>query len=368
MTSTRRKHARAALAVLLLMVVLSALLTGQGATLAQTVTATPTPQCPPGEFFDPFLNRCVLIRVECPAGKIDVHGDGSVCESLDPITPASACAPWPGQGPLPASGEVLCALPWSSGGQPYQLSSSVGCLDVRRTPYPRALVNLPVELQVSRLVPPDQLAGIPFGGPGSYRLLPSEPWATTGLYLHEIYGAGASDSLGRPAFDTRRLLAGDAYPYPSINNVRARLVLRMETSPGQIQWTTAGTAQTLSGGLASPVRLAFRRASFPLPGLEAQFSPYGPSVGGLSILPAYKLSLRTQWRLYLQAEWDTYFVTDAHEYARAGRAGVELPLGDLLTSYRAWDARQSPVPSIYCNAAAGYLPVPVIEAQIVLQP
>ena len=58
-------------------------------------TATPTPDCPPGEFWDPFMTRCRPIRQDCPAGKIDVNGDGSVCEALDTLPAPSGCVAWP---------------------------------------------------------------------------------------------------------------------------------------------------------------------------------------------------------------------------------------------------------------------------------
>src|SRR5688500_3369463 len=74
-------------------------------------TATPTPDCAPGEYWDPVMGRCWPIRRECPAGLIDVPGDGSVCEALDPVAPpgaglAGAAAPF-----LPATVAVECALP-----------------------------------------------------------------------------------------------------------------------------------------------------------------------------------------------------------------------------------------------------------------
>ena len=52
-----------------------------------------------------------------------------------------------------------------------------------------------------------------------------------------------------------------------------------------------------------------------------------------------------------------------------GHHGAEIPLGQTYASYRVWDAQQSlaNTASIYCNAAAGYIPLPVIEAQTVLQ-
>src|SRR5258708_38057276 len=86
--------------------------------------ATPVPTCPPGQFYNPVMGRCWPIHVDCPAGKIDVHGDASVCEPLDPIPAPAVCVPSPIAGALPASGEVGCGLPWSLGGRAVRLAAS----------------------------------------------------------------------------------------------------------------------------------------------------------------------------------------------------------------------------------------------------
>lgn len=315
------------------------------------------------------MGRCQPIRVECPAGQVDVSGDGHLCEPLDPIEAPQGCLTWPGGPALPASGEVECAFPWRAGGEPLRVSASVGCLDVNRRPFPRAMVNIPVEFAVSRIIPPQQLYGIPFGQPGSYRLSAAEPWATEGLFLHERYGSATTDSYGQQAFDTRTLLAGDAYPYPTVNNVRARLVFRLATSPAELTWTTAGFSEVLHGGLGAPVRTTYARSSFPLAGYADLFTPYGPARDGRNALPAFKLRLRSRWSLYLLAEWDTFTVNDAHEYVLSGHEWLEAAVGPAYTSQRVWDGRQAPTNTggSYCNAADGFIPVPVIEAQTVLR-
>lgn len=342
----------------------------QAAQAAQTVpTPTPTPDCPPGEYWDPTMMRCWPIRRDCPAGLIDVTGDGSVCEVLDPIASPSACLAWPAGPTLPATGSVDCALPLQAGGELLRLNGSVGCLSVYRRPFPRAMVNLPVEFRVMGIIPPNQLSGITFGDPGSYRLSAGDPWATEGLLLHERYGAITSDSYGQPAFNTRALLGGDAYPYPSINNIRARLVFKMAATADALTWTTAGFSIPFDGGLSDWAKTTYAWASFPLPGSVPNISLLGPAQNGTNSLPAFKVAVQSRWDLYLNAEWDEFTVNDAQAYVLANHRQVEVRVAPTYNSYRAWDSRQSPAnaTSIYCNAAQGFLPVPVIEAQMVLR-
>ena len=222
---------------------------------------------------------------------------------------------------------------------------------------------------MTQIIPPAQLAGIPFGQPGSYRLSATNPWATEGLFLHERYGAATTDSLGRPAFDTRALLSGDSYPYPNINNVRARLVFNMATDAGALTWATAGFHDAPNGGLTDWARTTYVRSSFPLPGIAADISSLGPALNGTNTLPAFKVTLQTRWDSYLRAEWDEYTVNDAHDYVLAAHHQIEARIAPTYISSRAWDNRQSVTNAagIYCNAAQGYIPVPVIEAQAVMR-
>jgi len=339
----------------------------QAAQLAPT--ATPTPDCPSGEFWDPFMMRCVLIKRECPAGRIDVNGDGTVCEAVDPVASPSFCLAWPAGPALPTVGAVECALPLQAGGVPLRLSGSVGCLNVTRRPFPRAMVNIPVEYRVTAIIPPALLSGIAFGDPGSYRLSATDPWATEGLYLHERYGAVTTDSYGQPAFDTRALLAGDVHPYPSVNNVRARLEFKLATAADELNWSTAGFPQSFQGGLRDWAKTVYARSSFPLPGSTDYISHLGPALNGTNSLPAFKVTVQSQWDLYLYAEWDEFAVNDAHAYVLTGHRQTEVRVGHTYTSFRTWDIRQNltGAAGIYCNAAQGYLPVPVIEGQTVLR-
>ena len=257
----------------------------------------------------------------------------------------------------------------SAGGSALSVGASVGCLDIIRQPFPRAMVNLPVEYRLAQIIPPSQLRGIAFGAPGSYRLSSSNPWATEGLYLHERYGAVTADSPGRPSFDTRALLAGDSHPYPSVNHVRARLIFRMVTAPNELTWTTSTFPDVLQDGLNDWAKTIYSRSSFPLPEIAPQLSLLGPAADGTNSLPAFKVQIRSRWNLYLNAEWDTFGVSGSHQYVFTGHHQTEVQVAPAYDSYRAWDNRQSPVNAegIYCNAAQGFIPVPVIEAQTVLQ-
>lgn len=330
----------------------------------QAPAPTPTPVCGPDFDWTPW-GGCRPVQQPCPAGTIDVNGNGvddGDCELIDTIPPIDGCAL--ADGVPNADGHVGCVLPWGQ-----RLTAAVGCLDIGRTPYPRAIVGVPVELLVERILPPSRLAGVAFGSPGSYRLSTSEAWTTEGLYLHERYGPTSTDSFGRRAFDTRGLLAGDAHPYPSLNNVRAYLKFTLDTGAGGVSWMTDRWPSFRPGGLGAPFKTIYPRASFPLPDYADIFSPYGPALNGANNLPAFKLRVRSYWRLTLTAEWDTYDVNGSNQYVRTGHMRVERPFGMEFMSLRAWDDRQAPagVGDIYCNAAAGYVPVPVIEAQTVLQ-
>jgi hypothetical protein len=336
---------------------------------ARTPTPTATPDCGPNEERGPDGN-CRPIRRECPAGTIDLNGNGyddGDCENLDVFTRPTNCLPSMAGPTLAIEGAVECALPWAIYGQPLRLMVSVGCLDVRRTQYPRVMVGVPVEFDVRRIIPPSQLANVPFGGPGSYRVSSSQAWTTEGLYLHERYGAASTDSLGRPAFDTRVVLSGDPYRFPSLNNVRAYLKFTLD--PNSFVWNTADLPE-ISSGLQDPVKLIYPRSSFPLPGEAELLSPFGPSRQGRNDLPAFRLSVRAEWQLRLVVEWDNYYVNGSRQYTRGIHERFDLPIARPFTSARVWDSRQSAqgVGIDYCNATWGYVPVPVIEAQTVLKP
>lgn len=347
---------RLVLAVIIVGSALGALATSGIPANAQSSTSTPAPTATP--------------RPRCPAGTIDVNGNGvddGDCENLDAIARPDNCIAWPNI--LTREGYVECGLPWNVGGRLVSLMNSVGCTDVSRLPYPRAIVNLPVEMSIYALMLPSRL-GYADGQPGSYRYS-NEAWTVEGLYLHERYPFVTQDRYGRNAFDTRVLLGSDSHKYPSINNVRAYLKFRMLTTPGDIRWTSDGFAFTQTGGLTpDEVQLIFKKASFPLPGQESQYSPYGPDLWGVNRLPGFKLNIRTRWQLVLVTEWDNYIVDANNAYVLGSHEGYVVPIGQPFQSYRAWSSQQQTnnTGDIFCNAAQGYIPLPVIEGQSVLKP
>jgi hypothetical protein len=242
-------------------------------------------------------------------------------------------------------------------------------VDVTRKPYPRAVVNTKTTFTVNGLFPSVQ--NIAVGQPGWYRLAPDDgPWATEGLYLHESYGNVTFDAYGRPAFNTNALLAGDAYPYPSFNNLRANVQFFISGPDNTFRWTVTGLdGETISTVNSAPVERFFAFASHPTE-RPYPISNTGPSRTGANNLPAFHVALRATWNAWLMVEWDNYFVNGNNAYVRGSHEGYAIPLGRYY-SYRVWD-RQQPlagVESIYCNASAngGYMPVPVLEAQSVLK-
>ena len=341
--------------------------------LLQVSTPTATPTCPPGQEWTPW-GGCRAIPQPCSAGTIDINGNGnndggSDCQPLDSLTKPTYCAVWPAGPGLTAQGFVNCSLPLSMNGQPLRVTSGAGCVDVTRKPYPRAVVNTKTTFTVNGLF--SNVQNIVRGQPGWYRLSPDNgPWATEGLYLHENYGNVTFDANGRPAFNTDALLAGDSYPYPSFNNLRAIVRLFIAGSDDTFRWTVTGldgaTASTVN---SAPVERVFAFASYPL-GRPYPISNIGPDRVGQNTLPAFHVALRATWEAWLMVEWDNYFVDGNNAYVRGAHEGYAIRLGDYY-SYRAWD-RQQPlagVESIYCNASANseYMPVPVLEAQSVLK-
>jgi hypothetical protein len=328
-----------------------------------TPTPTATPACPPGEFFDPLMNRCRLLRQPCPEGTIDLQANGvddggDDCQPLDALTAPTGCAPLTGNPLNTPAGQVACALPWQVNGAPVVVDAAVGCVDVDRRPYPRTLVHLTDDttLRLVGLIPPEGL-GLGFGAPGWYRM--TGAWRVQGLYLHERFGDTA-------AFNTRRLLGNDPYPFPSIDRVTAYLELIAE--PEHTVWEVRGAPAgvRLVERLGERSRLRFSRASFPLPGAAESFSWDGPDRHGHNTLPAYRVSVRTRWLARLVIGYAVFGVVD-NRYEVIGYAGpFAIPVGHYL-SRRAWDWGQSPASPGFCDAAQGYLPVPVLEAQAVLR-
>jgi hypothetical protein len=79
------------------------------------ITPTPTPTCPPGQFFDPVMNLCRPIQQPCPAGTIDLQGNGvndggDDCQPLDVLPAPDDCALLTSNPLNTKEGQVACAL------------------------------------------------------------------------------------------------------------------------------------------------------------------------------------------------------------------------------------------------------------------
>jgi hypothetical protein len=324
------------------------------------------------------MNLCRPVPQPCPQGTIDLQGngvnDGSPdCQPLDQLATPDNCRLLVAPGPLATrEGAVACALPWRIRGAALTLETSAGCLNVERKPYPRTLVNLeePTTLRLVGVIPANRL-GVPVGAPGWYRL-GNRPWMVSGLLLHERYLAITRDRSGRPAFNTAALRGLDPYWYPTVNGVRAYLDLT--ALPAATHWDVRGIpALGFVSSLGDTARIKFNRSSFPLPGEESGHSDDGPDLTNANRLPAFRVTVESRWQARLIVEWDTYRVNSGNAYIFAGHQARALPLGEFI-SRRAWDLRQqvqtrygASVPG-FCNAADGYIPVPVLEAQAVLRP
>jgi len=328
----------------------------------------PIPSCPEGEFYDELMERCRIVSHPCPVGMIDINANGrddGDCENLD-VIPAPAGCMLSSLGQLPADGHVDCLLPWPriAGRRPI-LQGAVGCVDVTRTPYPRAMVRVPVDFlvdQVSGGILP-RIENIPSGAPGFYRLSTIEKWTVEGLRLQEVYGHATQNGS---AFNTVALLPGDPHPYPSLNNVHAYLKFKMLADNRYLRWQDGYSSISYPGGLGMPAEMFYPFSSFRLPDRTSLYSLFGPDVNNRNVLPAFKVTLTTVWTLSLVAEWDNFEVQN-NRYVPGAHRVYQMPLGIYL-SQRAWDSRQplQGTGSAYCNAASGYIPLPVIEAQSVL--
>lgn len=325
-------------------------------------TPTPTPTCPPGEEWNPLMNRCWPIpKPPCPPGTIDLQGNGENnggddCQPLD-ILPGIAGPVSCGPEALGADGAAHCDT--SLGLRVYV---GVGCMDVVRRPYPRAMVANDLRLSSPRILP--NVEGVTSGDPGWYRRV--SPVQTEGLYLHEAYGQVTADSMGQPAFDTRSLIPGP-YRYPDINNVRIVLRFAQNTGAGAT-WMVYGEVIASGPTYAEQVVEGAKlfRSSFPTP--DADVALNGPDRNRTNTLPAFRLGLQTRWVLVYFATWDTFGVDGNNAYVRTGRSSSVVGIREY-TSFRAWDSRQivdAATRNAYCNASTGYIPVPVIEGQSVL--
>lgn len=113
-------------------------------------------------------------------------------------------------------------------------------------------------------------------------------------------------------------------------------------------------------------QLRFDRASFPLPGEGEATSFDGPDRNGNNTLPAFRLTVRSRWQARLVIGYEVYGVVD-NAYRLTGYVGPRaIPLAAVY-SRRAWDWGQPTNSPGFCDAAQGYVPIPVLEAQAVLR-
>jgi hypothetical protein len=364
--------------------------------------------CPPGQTDDGGTTTCHPIpRPPCPAGKIDIDGNNEDdgwpdCQPLVKVAAPSGCAP----SGLDASGTVTCFLPGDQGSAlgwgGRALRAAVGCLEISRSPFPRALANYPQDAGNVGGDPGTQFQlrweGVPADGalgswivpPADLGLAPSQSGgylpagdatpaigdrsdAVRGLSLGELSGGGFGGG-----FNTAQILAsrGYAYPYPDIQNVKAYLAFKRVANPAATDWTIDNfpTPTRSPGG---EVWFKFPRASFPAPqngtitynGLDKNLNP---------TLPAFRLRVKSEWELVYVAEWDVYGVSSDHRYVRVGRQSEVIRSLGTYSSYRVWGGgylypqnragyvRQPKSSAPFCQVWSSYVPVPVIEGQAVL--
>ena len=105
-------------------------------------------QCAYNHVWDPGSCQCKELRPPpCPAGTIDIQGNGQNdggddCQPFRYITPPTSCNPTSPDG----NGNVNCFLPHGGlGWDWWNVQASMGCLAIDRQPFPRALVNYPMQ-------------------------------------------------------------------------------------------------------------------------------------------------------------------------------------------------------------------------------
>ena len=346
-------------------------------------------RCDADHVWDDVDRVCKEKPKPCPTSTIDIQGNGrndggEDCQALDVMTPVNTfvhCTPGPLEMTMP-SGTVTC---YTTVGAGLSVRVSPGCSTISRTPYPRAMVNVPITFRETGVLP--IVAETVAGGVGWYRYNSSNRWQVSGWRLDEKYGHQIADHAGASSFDMRsQLPAADLWKFPSINGVRIWLEFERVAAPfglGMSRWeiqlqSGTGLGDTYSGNVARgdvyEIAGGFRRSSHPseLGGASADYVVPGmaPDRNGANTLPGLKVGLTTGWNLYFVATWDEYVASpgNAYEYSLSGSARVFV---GTYVSHRVWDPRQpysDEVRPIYCNTLAGFAPVPVLEGQSVLIP
>lgn len=104
----------------------------------------------------------------------------------------------------------------------------------------------------------------------------------------------------------------------------------------------------------------------------------GPDLQGGNTLPAFQLQFRMTWELWYEMSYQVFGVVNSR-YQQIDGDGVDsngissVSTSDEIRTFissRAWDPRQAvddATRPIYCNGRTGAIPLPVIEAQAVLE-
>lgn len=391
-SSTRHSLARTGLMLSAGLVVLFVLLASDPGptTLAQSLsTSTPTLEPTP--------------IPSCPDDRVDRNHNGQDngdCIPLRDTTishiPFDHCETL--AGALAAFGRVVCQPRWNIAGTSFPLPVAPlqvnhGCVRILRNPYPRLLVGLGnPTVSFSGLIPAEPGTINPAGWMTGY----ASGWYQSGLSGLEVidlpaggyYAAG--NWMNQPFGGT---YVGSAFPpitvdspaadfYPSVNNVAMRLVFVLDQDAYHpLQASIAGApieagAERWNG--RNPLRLTVNRSSNPsaVIGADTIVTSGGPDVAGPADLPAYRLTVRSSWTLYVQVYYE-HWIIDSGEYKRdvtreAETYSTVVNGWQHLESYRVWDAQQNSnvglIGNPNCNAlaSAGYVPIPVMEGRSVL--
>jgi hypothetical protein len=339
----------------------------------------------------------------CPAGQVQhqVNADGTRdCRPTTTLTNPLDCA-WSGGNVefLSNTGLVSCQLGFGAGLPVVNMVGAVGCLNVNRTPYPRTIVNLRARTQfaINGVIDPGEFSdATSFGGinNGSYVVPVNAPpgrpaysypgYTVAGPFIPQRAGIALNhplDSVSNGVWDTRNLSVAEGF-YPSINAVQARLFLFPETTrnSGILAEMYVRPAETFNLQPDGDFEANFTRASHAGQNramyggiIVAPTGGPGPTAG-LNNQPGYMVRAESRWNVFLEISWVPYGADANNVYSPAGlrtqvyRVGVTGMARDTVRSFRVWDSQQTSltnVESVACNAATGYMPVPVIEAQVV---
>jgi hypothetical protein len=397
------------LRIVLLLILLPVLLIGAGTT--GWAAAAPLPQgaadpiCPPHYHWTNWGGcRPDDTSVACASDEIGNLNGGAradnagKCKKITLIggTAPANVPPTCNQWGIRADGTVYCTGAGSGlyfGGT---IEAQVGCTNILRQPFPRALVNVPVKFGIASLA----------NGGHSYDLLvnPNTFGAgQAGYSTGSVQVAGVTKALGTSfrapgipngsqriwggqpssvqAFTPRDLSAhaGQNDYYPSIRVAYSWLelfpVLDRGTAP--IAWS-AGTqairnyhGASYSTGLnLVPPHFATSNGFLEFVYLLSSWGRggQGPNQNLGLTLPAYRVRIAIPWQAYQVTYYQTYSIVN-HHYGPTGQvfetAAMNNP-SNVLASWRVRDPRVSQWLGSDCSQQSGYLGVPVLEAQSIL--